>query len=168
MKTLKNLAGIFILLINFTANSQVSCTGSVFAEIVPVTAASEINPLNFGQFTPIGGGGNVVITPQGNRISNGSVALTESLVHQGIFSVYGTQNNTVQVILPTSPVYIYHQNGINYMYLDTWTIEMPKAGSSMSNKDYLVNIGSTLHIGPIETNPIGAYSCTYQIIFLYN
>ncbi len=168
MKTLKYFAATILLFINCTVIGQISCTGTVFAEIVPVTAASEITPLNFGQFTPIGAGGNVVITTQGLRVSNGSVILKESYIHPGVFSVFGTQNNTVQVLLPTTPVYIYHQNGLNSMYLDSWTIDMPKPGSLMANKDFEVRIGSTLHIGSIEDNPIGAYSSTYNVIFIYN
>ena len=156
------------MIINCSAFGQITCTGTVFAEIVPVTVASEIRPLSFGQFSTVGNGGNVVVSPQGTRTSSGSVLLSESVAHQGLFSVFGTQSNTVQVILPSSPVYIYHQNGVNYMYLDTWTVDMPKNGNSKTNNEILVSVGSTLHIGPIETNPIGAYTCTYPIIFVYN
>ncbi|MFZ4401750.1 MAG: DUF4402 domain-containing protein [Bacteroidales bacterium] len=168
MKTIIHLLVIVIFLVSLSASGQVTCTGHVFAEIVPVTVASEIRPLSFGQFSTMGSGGDVVVSPQGTRSSNGSVLLSESVAHQGLFSVFGSENNSIQVILPTSPVYIYHENGVNYMYLDTWTVDMKKGGSSNLNKETLVGVGSTLHIGPIETNPIGSYTCTYPIIFVYN
>ncbi|MEI6695105.1 MAG: DUF4402 domain-containing protein [Bacteroidota bacterium] len=168
MKTLKTLALIILVAINSIAVGQVTCNGTVFAEIIAITAASEVRPMSFGQFSPLGNGGNIVVSPQGTRTSNGSIVLAESVANQGLFSIYATQNNTVQVILPSSPVYIYHQNGINYMYLDTWTVDMPKAGSTKANKELLVSVGSTLHVGPMETNPIGTYTCSYPIIFIYN
>lgn len=168
MKTLKTFIVIIIILINYSSFSQVTCTGTVFAEIVPATVATEVKPLSFGQFSTVGSGGNVVVSPQGSRTSSGSVLLSESSAHQGVFSIFGSQNNSVQVILPSSPVYIYHQNGVNYMYLDTWTVDIPKDANSKSSKELMVSVGSTLHIGPIETNPVGSYTCTYPIIFVYN
>ncbi|NVN93916.1 MAG: DUF4402 domain-containing protein [Bacteroidetes bacterium] len=172
MKKLNTLSKIIIVLViimtNYNTFGQITCTGTVFAEIVPATVATEIKPLSFGQFSTMGNGGNVVVSPQGTRTSNGSVMLSEGVAQQGIFSIFGTQNNTVQVILPSSPVYIYHQNGVNYMYLDTWTVDMPKAGSSKSNSELIVSVGSTLHVGSTEVNPIGSYACTYPIIFVYN
>jgi hypothetical protein len=172
MKTLNTLSKVIIVFVVIITNcnvfGQVTCTGTVFAEIVPATVASEIRPLSFGQFSTMGNGGNVVVSPQGTRTSSGSVLLSESVAQQGMFSVFGTQNNTVQVILPSSPVNIYHQNGVNYMYLDTWTVDMPKAGNSKSNSEIIVSVGSTLHIGPLDINPIGTYACTYPIVFVYN
>ncbi len=156
------------MLTNSIAFGQVTCNGTVYAEIVAVTVASEIRPMSFGQFSPIGNGGNIVVSPQGTRTTNGSVVLTESVANQGLFSIYATQNNTVQVLLPTSPVYIYHQNGVNYMYLDTWTVDMPKGSNAKANNELIVSVGSTLHVGPMETNPIGTYTCSYPIIFIYN
>ncbi len=168
MKTIKNLVFIILLLANLTTFGQATLTGTVYTEIVPLTSASELRQLSFGQFTPIGGGGNIIITPQGTRMSNGSIILTESYISQAIFSISGTQTNTLSVILPTNPIYIYHQNGVNFMYLDSWTIDMPQGGNSTANKDFIVNIGASLRVGPIEANPIGFYSGSYPIIFFYN
>ncbi len=168
MKTIKSLVFIIIVLVSVSVFGQATLTATVYTEIVPLTTASEIRQLSFGQFTPIGGGGNIIITPQGTRMSNGSIILTESYVSQGIFSISGTQTNTLSVILPTSPVYIYHQNGVNYIYLDSWTVDMPQGGNSTANEDFIVNIGASLRIGPIEDNPIGLYSGNYPIIFFYN
>ena len=168
MKTIKALVFIMMALVNFTIFGQTTLTATAYTEIVPLTTASEVKQMSFGQFTPLSGGGNIIITPQGTRMSNGSIVLTESAVSQGIFSISGTQNNTLSVILPNNPVYIYHQNGVNYLYLDSWKVNMSHGGNSTAGQDFTVNIGCTLHIGSIESNPIGFYSGTYPVTFSYD
>ncbi|MEI6695109.1 MAG: DUF4402 domain-containing protein [Bacteroidota bacterium] len=168
MKTLKTLVFVFILISNLTSYSQLTVLATAYAQIVPLIGVAETQQLSFGQFSPLANGGTVTISPQGSRSINGSIIVTESPVHQGIFSVSGTQDNKLNVILPSTPVYIYHQNGVNFMYLDNWKIELPNGGTTESGKDYVVNIGSTLHVAPIESNPIGLYMGSYPVIFFYN
>ncbi len=168
MKTLQTLAFIVILITGLTVNGQVSVTATANAEIVPITAVNEIQQMSFGKFSPIGAGGNIIVTPQGTRMKYGSVLLTESIIRQGIFEVTGTRNNTLNVILPNSPVYLFHQNGVNYLYLDNWSVDMPDGGNTTIGKDFYVNIGSTIHVGTIDANPIGAYQGSYTVIFFYN
>ncbi|MFZ4411942.1 MAG: DUF4402 domain-containing protein [Bacteroidales bacterium] len=168
MKTLKTLVFVFILISNLTCYSQLTVLATAYAQIVPLIGVAETQQLSFGQFSPLANGGTVTISPQGSRSVNGSIIVTETPVHQGSFSVSGTQDNKLNVILPSTPVYIYHQNGVNFMYLDNWKIELPNGGTTESGKDYVVNIGSTLHVAPIESNPIGLYMGSYPVIFFYN
>ncbi len=147
---------------------QLTVLATAYAQIVPLIGVTETQQLSFGQFSPLANGGSVTISPQGSRTINGSIIVTETPVHQGSFTVSGTQDNKLNVILPTTPVYIYHQNGVNYMYLDNWKIDLPNGGTTVTGKEYLVNIGSTLHVAPIEANPIGLYMGSYPVIFFYN
>ena len=153
---------------NLICSGQASIFGTAYAQIVPLIGVAQIQQLSFGQFTPLAGGGSVTVTPQGTRTTDGSIIVTENPVHQGIFTVSGTQDNKLNVLLPNTPVYIYHQNGVNSMYLDTWTVDMPNGGNSEAGKDFVVNIGSTIHVAPIESNPIGLYQGTYPVVFFYN
>lgn len=168
MKTLKIFALIIIVLTNLPTFAQTSALGTIYAEIVPQIAVNQIQQMSFGQFTPLGNGGTVIVTPQGKRTTNGTIVVTDNPVHQGIFSVSGTQDNKLNVILPNSPIYIYHQNGVNFMSVNNWTLEMPNGGNSETGKDFVVNIGASITIGSLETNPIGFYMGTYPVVFFYN
>ncbi|MFZ4740024.1 MAG: DUF4402 domain-containing protein [Bacteroidales bacterium] len=168
MKIFKSLVFFFIVISNLTSFGQVTLIATTYAEVVPLIGVTEIQQLSFGQFSPLANGGSVTISPRGSRTTNGSIIVTENPVHQGIFSVSGTQDNKLNVLLPSNYVYIYHQNGVNSMYLDNWKVEMPNDGYSESSKNFIVNIGSTLHVAPIELNPIGLYIGTYPIVFFYN
>ncbi|MFZ4400312.1 MAG: DUF4402 domain-containing protein [Bacteroidales bacterium] len=168
MKCLKSLILYAIVFVSLNTSAQGTISATAYAQIVPLIGVTEIQQLSFGQFSPIASGGSITITPQGSRTTDGSVVVTEAAVHQGVFSVSGTQDNKLNVLLPITPVYIYHQNGVNFMYLDSWTVEMPNGGTSESNKNFIVNIGSTIHVSPIESNPIGFYLGTYPVVFFYN
>ena len=168
MKTFKSLVFFVIVITHLTSLGQVTSMATTYAEIVPLIGVTEIQQLSFGQFSPLANGGNITISPQGGRTVDGSIIVTENPVHQGIFSVSGTQNNKLNVLMPNNPIYIYHSNGVNYMYLDNWKVDMPNGGYSESNKNFIVNIGSTLHVAPIESNPIGLYRGSYPVVFFYN
>ncbi|MCX6232785.1 MAG: DUF4402 domain-containing protein [Bacteroidetes bacterium] len=167
MRLIKILMLIYFLIENFAIYGQTTITATANAEIVPLSITTEVSQLNFGKFTPIGGGGNIIITPQGSRVSNGTIILKESAVSPAIFDISDSQNTNFSVIFPKNTVYIYHQNGINAMSLTSWTVDLPTLGSS-SEKKNIVKIGCTLNIGSIETNPIGMYSGTYSLTFFYN
>jgi len=168
MNTIKSFVFFVIVFTNLTSFGQVTSIATTYAEVVPIISVTEIQQLSFGQFSPLANGGSVTISPRGSRTTNGSIIVTENPVHQGIFSVSGTQDNKLNVLLPTNYVYIYHQNGVNSMYLDNWKVEMPNNGYSESSKNFIVNIGSTIHVAPIESNPVGLYIGSYPVVFFYN
>lgn len=167
MRLIKILILITILIVNCAIFGQTTISTTANAEIVPLTITTEVSQLNFGKFTPVGGGGDIILTPQGSRITNGSIILKESAVSPAIFDISESQSTNFSVIFPKNTVYLYHQNGINAMYLTSWTVDIPTEGGSTEKKN-TIKIGCTLHIGSMESNPIGMYSGSYSLTFFYN
>jgi hypothetical protein len=168
LKLIINIAIIYIIFGHISAFGQLTITSTASAQIVPFTAITEVRQLSFGQFTPLGGGGTIIITPQGNRTTTGSIILKESTVSQNIFSISGSEKTNVSVILPENLIYLYHQNGVNSMYLDSWTANIPQEGSTSVNQNIIIKIGCTLNIASIEANPVGIYQGSYPLTFIFN
>ena len=97
-------------------------------------------------------------------MANGNIKLVEGGFSQGVFIITGSGNNSINVLLPSTPQYLYHFNSINRMYLDKWTYNIPKVTSG----NIIINIGATLNVGSPESNPAGMYQGKYQVIFGYN
>lgn len=146
------------------ATGQVTVTGTAYTEILNLVAAAEIVQMNFGKFSPDNGGGSITITPEGKRVTNGNIKIFEGPYSQGVFTVTGTGNNSLNIELPSTPQYLYHVNSIDRVYLDNWTFSIPK----QSSDNAIINIGATLNFGPVNANPAGMYKGTYQVIFSYN
>jgi hypothetical protein len=164
MKTFKLFLFIFAFLINLPSFCQVSVTGTAYTEIVPLATVKETVQFNSGRFSILSDGGAITITPKGARIVNGSVILLDGPFTQGGFTISGSENNSLSVILPNTPQLLYHSNSINTIYLDKWTYEI-----ALRSKGYvLINVGATLNFRSLELNPAGIYTGKYQIVFLYN
>lgn len=155
---------IFGLIINISAYSQVSVTGTAYTEIVPLATVKETVQFNAGRFSVLSDGGSITITPEGTRLAKGSVILLDGPFSQGGFSISGSDNNSLSIILPNTPQFLYHTNSVSLIYLDKWTYDIPR----IRNNNTMINIGATLHFKSIEANPAGIYTGKYQIIFFYN
>lgn len=164
MENKKRCLFVVLFLITISAFSQVSVTGTVYTEIVPLTTAREIGQLNFGRFSPEAGGGSITITYDGSRVANGAVTLLDGPFSQGTFTVSGSENNSLSVILPVTLQLLHHNKSVNTVYLGKWTYNIP--GTTSGNK--LVYVGATIYFSSLEFNPAGFYTGTYQVIFLYN
>jgi hypothetical protein len=164
MKIYKFYLFIFAILLNNSVYSQVTTTGTAFTEIVPLTTVKETTQFNAGRFSVVSEGGSITITPAGNRLSKGSVVLLDGLFSQGGFLLTGSENNSIGVILPTTPQFLYSSNSVNKIYLDKWTYEAPR----LNNGHVIVNIGATLNFKSLDANPAGVYMGKYHVIFVYN
>jgi hypothetical protein len=164
MKNLKFYLLIISILLSLSAYTQVSVTGTAYTEIVPLTTVREIVQLNVGRFSVLADGGSITISPEGTRVSKGSVLLLDGPFSQGAFSITGSESNSLSILLPTTPQFLYHSNSVNTIYLDKWTYDIPR----LKNGDLIINIGATLNFKSIESNPTGIYTGKYQVIFFYN
>ena len=164
MKNLKCCLVFIVVFLTFPLTGQVTVTGTAYSEIVELATANETVQLNFGRFTPETGGGSITLSPEGIRMANGNVKLVDGAYSQAIFTITGSGNNTLDVILPSTPQYLYHFNSINKMYIDRWTYSIPKTSSD----EVIINIGASLNFGSMDSNPAGMYQGTYQVIFNYN
>jgi hypothetical protein len=147
--------------------SQVSATGQVIAEIVPVFSASEASPLNFGRFSPGPQGGKIILTPQGTLSLLGSVFKAPGPVNAGSFLVSGDADAAYSIRLPSAPVVLKNILGSKTMVIENWmSIPGEGLGTGMLHNGYqIVNVGATLNVGTIEDNPVGVYTGSYSITF---
>jgi hypothetical protein len=152
------------------ALSSVTVTGQIFAEIIPVFAASETSQLNFGRFSPGPQGGAIVLTPQGTVSTMGSVFIGTGVHNPASFYITGDADAAFSISLPTSPVIIKHMSGSRTMLVDSWISNpAPGTGSGMLKNGYqTVYIGATLKVGTLDDNPVGIYTGSYDITFDFN
>jgi hypothetical protein len=164
MKKIKSYLLIIVFLVNISAYSQVTVTATAYTEIVPLATVKETVQLNAGRFSVLDDGGSITITPEGTRLANGSVILLDSPFSQGIFTLTSPESNSISVLLPKTPQFLFHTNSVNSIYLDNWTYDIPK----YRNGYVIINVGATLNFKSAEFNPAGIYTGRYQIIFFYN
>jgi hypothetical protein len=151
------------------AQSVVEATA--VAEVVDVLKATEVNSLNFGKFTPEEEGGEITITPNGVRISRGTVILGSGEYNAASFRLYGEPEAVVSLVLPQTSTALINTVTGKQMLVDNWTTnELVNNMMSLvlTNGSVTLNIGATLRVGTIEDNPVGRYSGKYEITFTYN
>jgi hypothetical protein len=150
--------------------SQSTVTSQIYAEVIEAIAANETEQLNFGKFAPITNGGTVIISPDGTRIAQGSVALASSDFSPGRFTITGAPDASFSVQLPTAPIELIHQSTNKYLMVDGWVSD-PSNGSGtniLTNGSQIISIGASINVGSIEDNPVGIYTGSFQLTFAYN
>ncbi len=150
--------------------AQVRITAQISAEVIDALTATEKAQLNFGRFTPETIGGEVLVTPQGNRSSSGTVILVSGINNPASFYITGQPDETFSMSIPAGSVTITNLNNSKTMLVTDWTSE-PSAGVGVGilrGGSEIVNIGATLRVGTANDNPAGIYRGNYAITFDYN
>jgi hypothetical protein len=150
--------------------SQASVTAQAFAEVISALTATETSQLNFGKFSPEVQGGQVIVTPDGVRTTNGSVILSGGVAHSGIFYLTGAPDAMFSIQLPNGPAVLTHQNSNKTMVVSNW-VSYPQAGTGtgvLTNGQQFVYLGATLFVGSLIDNPVGLYSGAFNLTFAYN
>lgn len=161
---------LVILSFSSRAFSQASVTAQAFAEVISALTATETSQLNFGKFSPEVQGGQVIVTPDGNRSTNGSVILSGGIANSGIFYITGTPDALFSIQLPNGPAFLTHQNSSKTMMVNNW-VSYPQSGTGtgvLANGQQFVYLGATLNVGSILDNPVGLYSGAFTLTFAYN
>jgi hypothetical protein len=147
-----------------------SATGHVFAEVIPVFAASETAQMNFGRFSPGPQGGEIILTPESTLLVLGSVYKGTGPHNSASFYVSGDSDASYTISLPVAPVVLTHTSSAKTMRVENWvSIPAPGYGAGKLTKGYqVVYVGATLKIGTIDDNPVGVYTGSYTITFDFN
>jgi len=154
--------------------------------IVPILAQSSVpdlpqrtatvratQALNFGDMTILSGssGGTVTVDQNGSRSQTGSVILLNlgNQVQPAIFEVKICPGRMINVTFPTTTILTGSNGGS--MVLNLGPTNIGGSGSSfVSNKGcddiHLIQVGGTLTVGNIGTNPGGLYSGTFSLTFV--
>jgi hypothetical protein len=174
MKKLSGVLTSLLLLLMMTekvahpqTGTQVSATGQVLAEVVPMFTASETAPLNFGRFSPGAQGGKIILTPQGTISLQGSVFKVPGPFNAASFMVTGDANAAYSIKLPSSPVVLTNLSNSKKMVIGNW-ISNPQEGigtGMLQDGSQLISVGATLNVGTLQDNPAGIYAGSYNITF---
>lgn len=150
--------------------SQSSVTATAYAEIIAALTANETTRMHFGKFSPEVQGGQIILSPDGNRTTNGSVILGGGMSQPGVFTLTGEPDATFSIQLPQQPAYLIQPGTNNTMMVTEWRSEPPagQSGSTLESGIQLVSIGATLNVGSIQDNPVGMYTGTFNVTFAYN
>jgi hypothetical protein len=161
---------LIIIFFYFRTYSQVSVTAHAFAEVISALTATETSQLNFGKFSPELQGGQVIVTPDGIRSTNGSVVLSGGIAKSGIFYITGAPDAAFSIQLPSGPAVLVHQNSSKTMVVSNW-ISYPQPGNGtgiLANGQQFIYLGATLNVGSMLDNPVGLYSGSFNLTFTYN
>lgn len=161
---------VLLILLSLKGWSQSSVTGQAYAEVIAALTAYENNQMHFGKFSPEIGGGQIILTPDGVRIVQGSVVLGGGTAQPGKFIITGESDATYTIQLPSGPAILMLNGSSKTMTVDNW-VSIPPAGvgsGTLTGGSETVSLGATLNIGSIEDNPVGIYTGTYSLTFVYN
>ena len=149
---------------------QVSATGHIYAEIIPIFSASETSQLNFGRFSPGPQGGEIILTPESTISVLGSVYKGTGTHNAASFYVSGDVDAAYSITLPVNPVILTHINNAKTMVVEDWvSIPSPGLGAGMLQEGFQeVYVGATLKVGTLTDNPVGIYTGSYTITFDFN
>lgn len=167
----RKLTAILLLFLVFALKVQAQSviTGQAYAEVIAALTAFENAQMSFGKFSPEIAGGQVVLTPEGARLVEGSVILGGGIAQPGKFIITGQPDATYSIQLPSGPALLINSSN-NIMIVDNW-VSIPPAGMGTGILDggsETVSIGATLTVGSFEDNPVGIYTGTYSLTFAYN
>ena len=128
-----------------------------------------IQGLGFGSFFTGGTGGTIHINPAGGRSTTGSViGLPADPGMQAIFNVRLIPGRLVHINLSNSTM-LYRSGGSETLTVTNFVSDKPgnvfitTGGQPFINP---VQIGATLHVGNISSNPAGEYSGSFSVTFI--
>jgi hypothetical protein len=156
--------------VNAQTGQEITVTGHITAEVIPVFSASETSQLNFGKFSPGHQGGELILTPQSTISVLGSVYSGSGLHNAACFFITGTEDAAFSISLPSEPVLLTNEKNSKTMIVKDW-LSVPAQGTGtgmLQNGFREVYVGATLKVGTLLDNPVGRYTGSYNITFDFN
>ncbi|WP_324719106.1 DUF4402 domain-containing protein [Salinimicrobium sp. HB62] len=158
---------IFLTILSFLffctiASAQATANFTASATIIQPISISTISNLNFASIDAKEGG-DVILTPQGERLVLGDVELSDgSVVTAASFEVIGQPGTTFSVSLPDSRSQLI--NGSEKMVLKDFTSST--GSGDLSTGKTSVKVGATLEINPQQAP--GFYSTPTPLLVTVN
>lgn len=162
---------IIVIISIQTGWAQMNVNAHASAQVIETIMAREIEPLNFGKFSPETYGGIIILSPNGVRTSLGNISLIGGFYNPAIFYITGQPNFNINVNLPNIPILLTNKSNGKIMIIENWesTPNINKLETKiLNNGTFILNVGARLKVGPMIDNPPGIYSGEYIITFLYN
>ena len=151
-----------------TTNAQ-SASANISATIVTPITMSRNQDISFGNLAVRDAlGGNIVLTPAGNRQSSNGVTLAgnSGTVTAADFTVMGNIDLSYSIQLPTS-ILLRHSNGLETMTAAAFTSTPSEIGLLTNGGSQHIQIGATLVVGAGQLT--GVYtSSAFEVVVSYN
>lgn len=145
---------VFLLLSNILSSQNVTIT--------------KTGDLNFGNFTPTGSGGTVIVSTTGVRSKTGNVILFSSPdVSRAVFSIKGNNSARYVTNITIGNATLNRIGGGGSMSLTTFKTS-PVPSFNIRNRTVTLSVGATLNVGSIIANPPGDYSGTFTVTIINN
>jgi hypothetical protein len=126
-------------------------------------------PLSFGSFSPGFSGGDIIVSPYGNRTVTGTiVAFPDMTPLPARFEVRLIPNRIVHIVLPTDAT-LTHTEGKGKMTVTNFTTDKPGNSFITTPGNPFINpvhIGATLKVQNSTVNPPGNYRGTFTVTFV--
>lgn len=152
------------------ATPPATASGHIFAEVIPIFAASETAQMNFGRFSPGPEGGEIILSPESTISVLGSIYKGSGTHNAASFYVTGDIDASYTISLPAGPVVLTHISTAKTMLVEDWA-SIPSPGTvagKLQNGFQIVYVGATLKVGTLNDNPVGIYTGSYTITFDFN
>lgn len=145
------------------AQATASFTASVtIVQPIGITTTSNMNFANVDAKS----GGEVILTPDNIRISNGGVELKEATgLSAASFEVTGEPGFAFSITLPENEYVL--TNGNESMIIKDFTSSLAEGGN-LSNGAKLVRVGATLNVNPNQTPGIYSSPAAMNVTVNYN
>ena len=126
-----------------------------------------IQQLSFGDFYPGGTGGTIIVSPHGIRSSTGTVVLVGGNSFPAIFDVKLIPGRLVQIVTEASAL-LNRIGGGGTLTMDVGpsdkgTSFITSGGHPFRNP---VQVGGTLYVGNMASNPAGQYEGSFTVTFI--
>lgn len=134
--------------------------------ITPITISLENDGLNFGTLVPSGTNGTVVLTPAGERSSEGNKVGfidQESDFSAASFLVKGQENASFSLALPKETVQL--KNGNNTMDVTSFQASIGEDGNTIASSGTDFTVGATLSVAGDQG--AGTYSGQFDVTVAY-
>ena len=160
----------FILTLLLLAFSKISA--QVSPENPPVPIEVEVRNsqgLNFGAFTVGPAGGNVIVSPSGDRTGDTDIQLLDlgSSSHYAIFDVYANPGTFLQIQLIPN-IQLRGPAGSNVTLIIDPFLDTSTGQTFITTKNpQEVFVGGRLHIPNQSSGPAGSYSGTFTLTFIH-
>jgi hypothetical protein len=156
---------IFLLLNAITASLSAQSTPFPPPREIRVFATQD---LGFGEFYTGTTGGSVIISPTGSRSTTGTVVLAGGFGQPAIFIVELLPGRLVNILISPQTAVLTRIGGGETMTMtigptDKGTSFVTSGGHPFHNP---VQVGGTLHVGNISSNPAGEYTGTFHVTFI--
>ncbi|WP_321289072.1 DUF4402 domain-containing protein [uncultured Sunxiuqinia sp.] len=125
--------------------------------------------LSFGSFYGGSSGGTVVVSPDGNRTTTGSITgVALSPGTPAIFDVRLIPGRIVHISFPSSAMLYKVGSGENMMITEFTTDKSGNYFVTTSAHPFInpVKIGATLNVGSVSSNPSGDYVGSFSVVFI--